>query len=321
MLRLSYLAGMEFKLSFEPERPARLLNYRQPVLLTGSCFSDHISRLLTAHYFDAEEQPNGIVFNPVSIAQHLEKIIDGSLYTGDMLHHFNELWHSWEHHGSFNSTDKEMALVAMNEKRSRAHHQLQKKGAVLLVTLGSGFAYTLKGGEPVANCHKYPGEHFNKKLLSPEEIVRAFAGVLERIPDVPVYFTVSPVRHVRDGLVQNNLSKAVLIQAAHELCSRFANCYYFPAYEIVTDELRDYRFYEQDMAHPNHQAVMYVWQRFIETCMDPETRLFMKEAARLNGLLQHRALHEDTIAFRQFDRERSRKLTWFEDQYGVKVKR
>jgi hypothetical protein len=310
---------MQLKISFSPEPPSQPLHFRQPFLLTGSCFSEHMAAQLRAHHFKVISQPNGVVFNPVSIALHLGRIASGELYREEELEYYNELWHSWQHHSCFSGTDQGSVLHSMNEALRDAHDVMMNGQAVMMITLGSAWAYELnnRSQAPVANCHKYPQKNFTKRLLSVDEIVAAFAPLIDRYKGRMICFTVSPVRHVRDGLVENNLSKAVLLQAAAQLCNTHHVCYYFPAYEIVMDELRDYRFYQADLLHPNQQAVEYVWQRFTETCMDEESRLFIKDVASLNTMLHHKIMHEGTNAHHAFEQQRNAKRLELERRYGI----
>lgn len=313
---------MQFKLLFSPAPPPRLFHYTQPFLLTGSCFSDHIAASLAAHRFRVLAQPNGVVFNPLSIAAHLQRISRNRPYTREELRLHNELWHSWEHHGCFSGPDPEAVLRGMNSLLEQAHAMLNDSSCILLVTLGTAWVYELCGEEArvVANCHKYPQAQFRKRLAGVEEIVAAFDPFLLAFKGSLVCFTVSPVRHVRDGLVENNLGKAVLLQAVHELCTRFGHCYYFPAYEIVTDELRDYRFYGEDLVHPNAQAVKYVWERFTETCMDAETREFVKDLGALNTMMQHTVMHPGTDAHRRFAGQQEAMLDTIGKKYGLDLR-
>lgn len=311
---------MNFKLDFDPVSPQKRLNYRQPVFLTGSCFSEHIAGLLRQSTFNVVSQPNGVVFNPLSIAKHLTRLLSNESYRENELLLFNELWHSWDHHGSYSGTDKEQVLNNINNAFEQAREVLIDEDSVIVITLGSAWVYELakEPGKLVANCHKYPASHFSKRLFGVDEIVSAFEQVIDLLNGRPVYFTVSPVRHVRDGLVENNVSKGILLQAVYQLCKKYNACYYFPAYEIVIDELRDHRFYNADLVHPNQQAVEYVWQKFVETCMDDETKQFVKEMQGVNAMMQHKILHQGTTAHRKFNEARNAKQKELEKKYGVR---
>lgn len=293
---------MEFKLTFTPEAPTNRIHYSQPIVLTGSCFAQHIAELLNHHQFKVVAQPNGVIFNPISIAKHLLKIQSRELYTADTLIQHNQLWHSWEHHSSFNGLNPLQVLNQINQELELAHEQLNKKDAVLMITLGSAWVYKLKSTQAiVANCHKYPQADFNKELLPVDAIIEAFKPLLNTLKQTQVIFTISPVRHTKDGLVGNNRSKAVLIQAVYELCGNYSNCYYFPAYEVVMDELRDYRFYAKDLIHPNELAIEYVWNKLVETCFDEETKNFVLDVKHYKQMQQHRILHPGTLESHRFE--------------------
>lgn len=290
---------MDWMLSFTPASPAKQLNYLQPMLLTGSCFADEIALYMQQHHFNVVAQPFGTVFNPVSIAQQLQRIIRKQLFTSEELHQHQELWHSWLHHTQFNHQQREEALANMNAHLEEAHQHIQHPETVVWITLGSAYAYVHQN-KIVANCHKYPQSQFTKKLLSVDEITSSLGEVISALNPRQVVLTVSPVRHTRDGLVENNRSKARLIEAVHQLTETHTNAFYFSAYEIVMDVLRDYRFYASDLVHPNAQAVQTVWQALVNTCFDEQTRTFVKDMNQLYHMQQHRVQHPDTEAYKKF---------------------
>jgi hypothetical protein len=290
---------MDWMLPFTPAPLAKRLNYLQPMLFTGSCFADEIASLMQQHHFNVVAQPFGTVFNPVSIAQQLQRIIHKQLVQVDELHLHQELWHSWQHHTSFSHHNKEEALAMMNAHIEEAHQQIQHPDTVVWITLGSAYAYTHQNNL-VANCHKYPQTQFTKQLLSTDEITSSLAEVITALHPRQVMLTVSPVRHTRDGLVENNRSKARLLEAVHQLTETHENVFYFPAYELVMDVLRDYRFYVTDLVHPNAQAVQLVWQEVVNACFDERTQAFVKDMNHLYHMQQHRVQHPDTEAYRKF---------------------
>lgn len=308
---------MDFKLKFIPKSPNQRFNYKQPMLLTGSCFADNIGDLLTEHQFNILAQPNGVVYNPISIAQHIKQIGEGIPYTENDLHLHNELYHTWYHHSSFNSTSKNEVLQHINTTLKQAHQFIHQSQVIAYVTLGSAFVYELKDnpGFITANCHKYPQQYFNKRLLSVSEIVDAWKEVISSLPHVQFVFTVSPVRHTKDGLFENNVSKGILLQAVYELCNHQPNTFYFPAYEIVIDELRDYRFYDSDLIHPNQQAVNYVWQQLVNTCFDELTQQFVVDAKALGAMKNHRIMHEGTKAHQKFKESLNTQEKLFNEKY------
>lgn len=290
---------MDLLLNFTPKKPDKTINYLQPMLFTGSCFADEIALYMQQHNFNVVAQPFGTVFNPVSIAAQLQRVINKQVYTANELVQRNELFHSWEHHTQFTNTNKEIALETINAHLIEAHQCLHHTNAVVWITLGSAFAYQYHG-KIVANCHKYPATDFSKKLLSVVEITSALSKTIEQLEGKQVVFTVSPVRHTRDGLVENNRSKSRLIEAVHQLTEYFPNVYYFPAYELLIDVLRDYRFYAQDMVHPNSIAVKIVWEHLVNTCFDEQTQHFVTDMAKLLQMQQHKALHPETEEYKKF---------------------
>jgi hypothetical protein len=311
------LQAMDFKLKFTPKSPNQRFNYKQPMLLSGSCFADNIGDLLTEHQFNILSQPNGVVYNPISIAQQVKQIGEGIPYTENDFYLYNELYHTWYHHSSFNSTNKSEVLQQINATLIHAHQFIHQPQTIVYVTFGSAFVYELKDKPDfiVANCNKYPQQYFNKRLLLVNQIVDAWTEVMRGLPHVRFVFTVSPVRHIKDGLFENNVSKGILLQAVYELCNHQPQAYYFPAYEIVVDELRDYRFYESDLIHPNKQAVNYVWQQLVNTYFDEVTQQYVLDAKALNAMKNHRIMHEGTVAHQNFNKALKEKETWFQSTY------
>jgi hypothetical protein len=311
------LQAMDFKLKFVPKSPVKRFNYKQPMLLTGSCFADNIGDLLGEHQFNILAQPNGVVYNPISIAQQLKQIGEGREYNENDLVLYNELYHTWSHHSSFNSTSPKEILGNINMPLNKAHAFIHQPETIVYVTFGSAFVYELKNipGFITANCHKHPQQNFNKRLLKVSEIVDIWQDVISSLPHVKFVFTVSPVRHTKDGLFENNVSKGILLQAIYELYNQQPQAYYFPAYEIVVDELRDYRFYDTDLIHPTQQAVEYVWQQLVNTCFDEFTQQFVADVNSLNAMKNHRIMHEGTLAHQNFKKALKEKEILFQSTY------
>lgn len=294
---------MNFRLEYSPKPFPAKIQHRQPLLLIGSCFTENIGSKLKQLKFTVLENPNGILFNPASIVKSLRSYVRNREYTAGDLFYQNECWNSWEHHSRFSHPDPVQCLASINKSQAEAHFFL-KKAEWLLVTVGSAFVYELDNQDVVANCHKVPTDKFNKRLLSPQEIIALFTGVLQEVfefnPFVNVIFTISPVRHLRDGFVENNRSKAALIQAIHQLVDNDSRLFYFPAYELVIDDLRDYRFYAEDMVHPNYPATNYVWEKFIATCIDDASQQLMKEINIINAAKNHKPFHPSSGMHRKF---------------------
>ena len=282
---------MEFRLAFTPKVFSKQINHQEKLLLIGSCFTENMGSKLKQLKFEVLENPNGILFNPVSIVKSVDSYIENKQYTEADLFYQNESWNSWEHHSRFSHPDKYKCLQLINQSQQAAQQFLRTANWVL-ITVGSAFVYELENNEVVANCHKVPTDKFNKKLLTPAEIVASFKTLLDKVftfnPEVKIIFTISPVRHLRDGFVENNRSKAALIQAIHQLTDADERLFYFPAYELVIDDLRDYRFYAEDMVHPNYAATNYVWEKFIATCIDDQSKELMKEINIINAAKNHK---------------------------------
>lgn len=313
---------MEFQLPISISPPPQPIRYQDKILLTGSCFTEHIGNNLRDWKFDILQNPNGILFDPASVASSLTAYIANRPFTSDDLVFSNELWQSWQHHSLFSHTDQTACLQRINESQSRAHHFLQE-AQWLIVTLGSAFSYRLspeapadlqntptmtaaKTGlpYPVANCHRAPAQAFRKHMMTIEEINTALDNCLYQLfhfnPGIHVIFTVSPVRHIRDGVIENNRSKARLIESVHHLVNKFDRLSYFPAYELVIDVLRDYRFYDIDMVHPNYQATQFVLDKFTRHFIDEPAQQLMEEVKKIIIARKHKPFQPTTRAHKKF---------------------
>ena len=244
------------------------------ILLLGSCFADAIGEQMAQRYMNVTCNPFGTLYNPLSIAQAIN--LRPQTSNIPLVEH-DGLWHSMAHHGAFSRATREEAEAAVRASVDSMQQAL-KDASVVIVTFGTAWVYEMKG-EIVGNCHKLPADCFTRRRLSVEEIVAAWQPHLERYPDKHWLFTVSPIRHIKDGLHENQLSKATLLQAVEQITnyqSPITNhqspITYFPSYEILLDELRDYRFYADDLVHPSSLAVNYIWDRFVDTYCTPQTR-------------------------------------------------
>ncbi len=300
---------MNFFTPIDIPKLAEPIRYQDRILLVGSCFTEHIGNSLQELKFSVMQNPNGILFDPSSVCKSLISYVTDEPYSASDLFQLNEIWNSWHHHSRFSSVSKDESLRLINGSREAAHSFL-KNADWLIITLGSSFSYRLtelaggNTGEGVANCHRAPAQWFQKQLLETKEIIAKLeecTGILsEYNPELKIIYTVSPVRHIRDGVVENNRSKARLIESVHHMVNRFARQYYFPAYELVIDVLRDYRFYDIDLVHPNYAATRFVLDHFAESCLEEETRKIMEEVKKLVTARKHRAFQPDTKAHREF---------------------
>jgi hypothetical protein len=310
---------MELTLNLEIPPLPEPIKYGDKILLIGSCFTEHISERLSQFKFTTLTDPHGIIFNPLSVANSLNSYVDDKLYKKEDLFPLNELWNSWDHHTSFSDINADTALEKINNSQRSASEYLRNADWVM-ITLGSAFQYYLKdSGRAVANNHRAPSQLFEKKLLPIDEIISVLTQSLENIRSVNTkakfLFTISPVRHIRDGVVENNRSKARLIEAVHHICQNTKLSFYFPAYELLIDILRDYRFYDIDFVHPNYLATQLVWERFADACIDPKERRLMEQIKEIVTSRSHRPRFPGTEAHRNFMLANRKKLEALQDQY------
>ena len=303
------MTALKFKLTLASKRSENSIGYRDSLFLIGSCFSENMGAKLNTHLFKVFENPHGILFNPISVAQSLSDCIHNKQYTEAYLFQLNEVWNSWQHHSRFSGISSKEALDKINNSIAKAHTFL-KTADHIVITLGSAWVYQLNSQSPhaaglvVANNHKAPATWFDKALMKPDALVlllnKMVKDLLQFNPHLQIIFTISPVRHLREGLVENNRSKAVLIQAVHEIVDSTENVAYFPSYEYVIDDLRDYRFYAEDLVHPNYAASNYVWEKWIETYMNEETQGIMKQVAELQLAVQHKPFFAGSSQHKEF---------------------
>jgi hypothetical protein len=266
-------------------------DYSRTHVFIGSCFTENIGAKMKELKFKTDINPFGILYNPVSISQCIKRLISGKEFGLPDLFNYGSMWHSYSHHGRFSGISPEAALLKINERFMSSKTFLLEAG-FLLLTFGTAWVYELKStGVTVSNCHKVPSSEFKRYKLSVSEIVTEMRGTLEQLwnvnPGIKVILTVSPVRHLKDGAVENQLSKSTLLLSVDALIRGFGeeHCSYFPAYELMMDELRDYRFYGDDMVHPSPVAVDFIWEKFRDWLIDKESQ---KLSGKIFSLLQAR---------------------------------
>jgi len=289
-----------FRSIFDIRSAAPTVSHEDKILTLGSCFSSEIGLKLRQTGFDVLVNPFGISFHPLAINAALRRALDVHTYTSADLIEVPGGLVTFDHHGSFIRPNPEVALEEMNEALKRAHHYLQSSD-LLMITWGTAWGYWVEGrSRPVNNCHKLPVGLFKKHITESGDLVNDTAAVINAIrksnPNISIELTVSPVRHLRDGAVQNNLSKSHLIAAAHRLCAQFRDVHYFPAYELVIDDLRDYRFFKTDRMHPTDEAVQYVWQRYRKARMNEASSSAVERIEKLRMVLEHRPSDEKAHA-------------------------
>lgn len=316
---------MKFRFEFDIKKLPQPITHRHKLLLMGSCFTENIGGKLDGYKFCTLQNPNGILFNPVSVANALTDYIEAKQTEESDLFYYKEAWHSWKHHSRFSGVTPADALQKINASTAKAHSFLEEADYVF-ITLGSSWVYTLTEkaakagpGAVAANNHKAPADWFHRKLMRADEVIQALEAVLHRLfsfnAKLKIIFTISPVRHLREGVVENNRSKAVLIQAVHHLVDKFDPLYYFPAYELVIDDLRDYRFYAEDLVHPNYFATQYVWEKLVAACMDEKTKKLMEELHAINLAYSHKPFNTQSEQHKRFLQAAYQKTLRLQDEH------
>jgi hypothetical protein len=326
---------MDFMVNIDIKKIPQPVTYRDKILLIGSCFTEHIGNTLQELKFSVLQNPNGILFDPASVCKSLISYIENKKYTENDLFQLNEIWNSWQHHSRFSNTNPTEAINVINQSQQQAHDYL-KNADWIIITLGSSFSYRLtnvsesskvspmggdlEGAASVANCHRAPAQWFNKHLLGIDEIISRLDNCYHRLlqfnPKLNIIFTVSPVRHIRDGVVENNRSKARLIESVHHMVNKFDRLHYFPAYELVIDVLRDYRFYDIDLVHPNYMATEFVLEKFALSCIDEASQELMQEIKKIIIARKHKAFQPDTNAHKQFLLSHLEKTKVLQEKYS-----
>ncbi|MEO8516536.1 MAG: GSCFA domain-containing protein [Flavobacterium sp.] len=294
---------MQFRTQIPIPKSDNQIDYNSRIVSLGSCFAENIGEKFTYFKFQNTVNPFGIIFNPVAIEKIIRKTIQKDAFAEKDIFFHNDLWHCYDVHSELSHPNKEAFLEKLNQTLEAFSQQITS-ATHILITLGTSWVYrNIDSNEVVANCHKVPQKQFTKELLSVETIQKSLEHLITLIasvnPNVNVVFTISPVRHIKDGFVENNVSKAHLITAIYNTVS-LSKCNYFPSYEIVMDELRDYRFYAEDMLHPNQVAIDYIWKRFSETAISEGALLIMEEVDGIQKSLQHRPFNPNSDSHQKF---------------------
>jgi hypothetical protein len=295
---------MEFRTEINIPPSENRISYGSSILFAGSCFTENIGAMMQDLRFRVDLNPFGINYNPSSLSRNLWALLNGKQYAKSDLHLANEKWFSFDHHSQFSAGNSDTCLENINERIRYSRDRLSGTD-YLFLTWGTAWVYVLKETSTVvSNCHKLPSDNFSRHLLSVNQVVdmytKLFVGLRSRMPGIRVILTVSPVRHWKDGPVLNTVSKSILLLAAHRLTEMFSYCEYFPAYEIAMDDLRDYRFYGDDLVHPNLQMIEYIWGKFSDTYFDEQTLKLMGEIGKLNTARKHRSFDPISEQYSQF---------------------
>ena len=289
---------MEFFTQIKIKPFDKRISHSQQILSIGSCFAENIAQRLRSAKFHVTSSPTGILFNPESIADCIDALSQKRVIAEEQLQQANGVWFDFDFHSSFSSTDRDTAVSTMQSAINQGGEALNNS-EVVIITFGSAWVYRHKATDKVvANCHKQPQSIFQRELLSTHQIVERWSKLLEStLRGKQVIFTVSPIRHLSDGLEQNSLSKSILRVAIAELVERFDNASYFPSFEIMNDVLRDYRFYAEDMLHPSSVAVEYIWQHFSEVAFSHPTLELIESIAKISQAAAHRPFNPTSSAY------------------------
>lgn len=310
---------LQTQISITPQN--NQIDYEGKLLLLGSCFSENIGNKLNYYKFPNCINPFGIIFNPVSIEHLINRALTDTFFTEADVFEKDGIYHSLQVHSLVSSTQKEDYLLFLNTQLGLLKEYLAT-ASHLIITLGTSWVYRLiETGTIVANCHKIPQQEFSKELLSQAEVTasiqRTMAAVHKMNPMCQLIFTVSPVRHIKDGLSENSVSKAHLRSAIHELVTSNTNVHYFPAFEIMMDELRDYRFYNSDMLHPNETAIEIIWSKFCEVWISSSTKPLQKEIDIIQKGLAHRPFHPESESHQKFLMELKTRIEKINLEFGI----
>jgi len=291
--------------------PRFSINYRDKGLFVGSCFATSLQEFLSYRKADVILCSYGEMYNPLSISSYFKK---ETFSENDVIQSEDGLWYSWYHHGSVYSTEKDELLDRINNEACQVKSQLENFNYVV-ITLGTSWIFELADGRVVSNCHKMPSSMFSRRSLTLDEILDSLRSIISLLPNSKFILTVSPIRHIKDGLIENSYSKSLLRVAAGILQKEKDNVYYYPSYEIMNDELRDYRFYRDDMLHPTEQAASYIMEKFVGVAFDENSRTFFLDIVRLKQALSHRPLHVESLTFKSFQNYRKKLLNELINRY------
>lgn len=315
---------MQFRTQIPISKTNNPIDYNSKIISIGSCFAENMAEKFDYFKFQNETNPFGIIFNSVSIEKIISRIIKKEFYTEKDVFFYNERWHSYEVHSDLSNSDRQELLETLNKAISETYKNL-KEATHIIITYGTSWIYrNTESDQIVANCHKVPQKQFSKELLSVEVIQKSIQNTIDLIqvlnPDINFIFTVSPVRHIKDGFAENQLSKSHLFAGLHQVLkthnSEFITHNYFPSYEIMMDELRDYRFYAEDMLHPNQVAIDYIWHKFSENYISEDSISTMQEVSEIQKSLRHRSFNPDSEQHQKFLAKLQQKISSIQEKWA-----
>ncbi|MBC7845249.1 MAG: GSCFA domain-containing protein [Flavobacterium sp.] len=310
---------MQFRTKISISKSDNPIDYNSKMVSLGSCFAVNMAEKLDYFKFQNTCNPFGILFHPLAIEKMIDFAVSNKLFTEEDVFFYNERWHSFDVHSDWSNSNNEELIANLNAIVQSTEQQI-KEATHIIITYGTSWVYrNVESNAVVANCHKVPQKQFSKEILSVEIIENSIKNTVDLIqrvnPKANIVFTVSPVRHLKDGFVENQVSKANLISALHSSSFQLPTSSYFPSFEIMMDELRDYRFYAEDMIHPNQVAIDYIWERFSETSISEESFSIMKEVETIQKGLQHRPFNPDSESHQQFLSKLQDKMAKIQKQF------
>jgi len=310
---------MKFRTEIKAEKSIFSIDHSSKIVFIGSCFSENISKKLSEVCIPEISNPFGVVYNPASLAATLNVLIENKEYTEKDLGFYNDLWFSWDHHSSFSGAKKYEVLQKINDKIHKSASFL-KRSNFLFLSFGTAWIYRLKENQKiVSNCHKHPAAIFQRELLTVDHIVSEYSGLINKLkddnPGINIIFTISPVRHWKDGAHGNQISKSILQLAVEEIVRNTDATAYFPSYEYLIDDLRDYRFYAEDLVHPNDQAIAYIWEKFSQSFFSDQTPEINREILKIRQALSHRTMNESTSTSAKFKNYLEESIREFQKKY------
>lgn len=309
---------MNFRTTVPLQKSDFKISYDSRILSLGSCFSVNIAQKMKYYNFQIVSNPFGILFHPLAIEKVVEKTLKNDLFDENDFFKHNDLWHSFDLHSELSNPTLETVINVANQKIKEFKNELQNADFIF-ITPGTSWVYVHNSGKVVANCHKVPQINFSKKLLSVEEVEKSIQNTVNQIKSInskiKIIYTISPIRHLKDGFVENQISKAHLITGVHSFISKNTDIQYFPSYEILLDELRDYRFYAQDMLHPSEFAMEYIWECFAETYVSEECFSDMKQIDSIRKGLSHKHFNPESEQSKTFQENLTRKINEIRKKY------
>lgn len=310
---------MILQTKIEISKAKNQIDYSSNLFLLGSCFVENIGEKFSYYKFKSAQNPTGILFSPIGIENIINRAVNSIEFTTNDAFQLNEQWHCFEAHSALSSSSQEGLIRNLNIGLEQTKTQLNN-ATHLFITLGTSWVYKhLESSKLVANCHKVPQKEFSKEIISVEEVYSSLKQILKWVKSVntavEVIFTVSPVRHIKDGFVENQRSKAHLLAAIGQLVSEQKGVHYFPSYEIMMDELRDYRFYQSDMIHPNNVAVNYIWEKFYNAWIQLESHNIMSKVDEIQKGLAHRAFNPESHQHKKFLENLQKKINSVQAAY------